>query len=110
MQLEVYLTTQDALAKLKELECNNNNEPLDIVLAPPEVSIASDEEDLDEINLTEGGTDLPGASGKITVLITVLWRLCLQQKNIVRKDVKNIMVRCGAVITQSSLLFQPIKI
>ena len=41
--------------------------------------------------------------------ITVLPRLCLQQKNTAKKDVKNIMVRRGAVMVQPFLLFQPIK-
>ena len=38
-----------------------------IVLAPPEVSIVSDKEDLDKNNLTEGETDLPDAPGEMVL-------------------------------------------
>ena len=64
MLREVYLTIQNALAKLKELECDSN-ELHDIVLALPEVAVISDQEDLNENNLTKGGADLPDAPGEI---------------------------------------------
>ena len=41
--------------------------------------------------------------------ITVLSRLCVQQKSTARKNVKNKMIQRGAVMVPSFLLFQPTK-
>ena len=64
MPREDDLTIQDTLAKLKELEYDSN-EPLNIVLALPEVAVISNEEDLDENDMTKGGADFPDAPGEI---------------------------------------------
>ena len=91
MPREVYLTAQDVLAAVEELECDEN-EPLDIDFAPPEVAVVSDEENLDENNLTEGNILIFPMHQVKSNCIIVLPRLRLQQKNLPRKDVKNTMI------------------
>ena len=107
MPREVDLTIQDALAKLKELECNSN-ESLDIVLALPEVTIVVTKRVW--MKIISPKVELIFLMHQVKLnCITVLPRLCLQQKNTARKDVKNIMIQRGAVMVQFSLLFQRLK-
>ena len=63
---EVYLTTVEALAAIEELTEDDEHQ-IDLVIAPPEISVVSDEEGLDDNDLTENEMLLPDAAGLIEV-------------------------------------------
>ena len=66
MSREVYLTTAKALAAIEELTDDDEHQ-IDLVIAPPEISIVSDEKGLDGNDLTENEILLPDAAGLIEV-------------------------------------------
>ena len=66
MSREVYLTTVEALAAIEELTEDDEHQ-IDLVIAPPEISVVSDEEGLDDNDLTENEMLLPDAAGLIEV-------------------------------------------
>ena len=63
---EVYLTTVEALAAIEELTEDDEHQ-IDLVIAPPEISVVSDKEGLDDNDLTENEMLLPDAAGLIEV-------------------------------------------
>ena len=69
MSREVYLTTVEVLADIEELTDDDEHQ-IDLVIAPPEISIVSDEEGLDDTNLTENEMLLPDAAELIEVYQT----------------------------------------
>ena len=66
MSREVHLTTVEALAAIEELTDNDEHQ-IDLVIVPPEISVVSDEESLDDNDLTENEMLLPDAAGLIEV-------------------------------------------
>ena len=66
MSREVYLTIVEALAAIEELTDDDEHQ-IDLVVAPPEISVVSDKEGLDDNNLTENEMLLPDAAGLIEV-------------------------------------------
>ena len=66
MSREVYLTTVEALAAIEELTEDDEHQ-IDRVIAPPEISVVSDEEGLDDNDLTENEMLLPDAAELIEV-------------------------------------------
>ena len=70
MSRKVYLTTAEAIADVEELSDVDDNQ-IDVVIAPPETSVVSDEEGLDENDLAENELSLPDAAGMIEVHQTI---------------------------------------
>ena len=59
MSRQKFLTVEEALAAIEG--------ELDAVIAPPDVTVVSDEEGMDEDNLTESEAMLPDATGEIEI-------------------------------------------
>ena len=79
MSRKVYLTTAEAIADVEELSDVDDNQ-IDVVIAPPETSVVSDEEGLDENDLAENELSLPDAAGMIEVHQTISEKLSTVRK------------------------------
>ena len=63
MSCHKFLTLEEALAAIEGSEFREGE--LDVVIAPPDVILLSDEEDMDEDKLTESEAMLSDTAGKI---------------------------------------------
>lgn len=66
MPRKTFMTVEEAVASLYELEYNEGDE-VDIVISPPDPAVVSDEEGMDEDDLIEDESMLPDAAGVIEV-------------------------------------------
>ena len=65
MSRQKFLSVEEALAAIEGPEFGEGE--LDVVIAPPDVTVVSDEEGMDEDDLTESEVMVPDATGKIEI-------------------------------------------